>query len=129
VVLVEDKKNRDGLLDLAPGSKNWAKQAPHLLALVADYINFENDYDHGLALIDTSLFSSFLQLAFVSHGVGSCCLNWPDLDRLHRPAKNLLNLSSTETVVMLLAFGYPSEDGLVPRSLKKSCEDVLTLLE
>lgn len=128
VVLVDNEKNRNSLLDLAPGSKNWARQAPHILALVADYINFENDYDHGLALIDTSLFSSFLQLAFVSHGIGSCCLNWPDRDRLHNPAKKLLDLSHTETVVMLVAFGYPAEDGLVPRSLKKSCDEVFSVL-
>ena len=62
------------------------------------------------------------------HGIGSCCLNWPDKDQLHSPVGNILGLDSHQTVVMLMAFGYPTESGLIPRSIKKKSEEIIKVV-
>ena len=113
------------LLKLAPGSKNWAKEAPHLGVLVADYRFFENAYDHGLALIDTSLFAAYLGLAMTAHGLGSCLMNWPDISTHHAIAKEVLGIDCQQTVVMLMAFGFPDPDGIIASSTKKSVCEVI----
>lgn len=127
-LLLANAEKRDEVLKLAPGSRGWANKAPYVAAFVADYSSFEQKYDHGLALIDASLFSAYLQIAFSSHGIGSCCLNWPDKDQLHSPAGNILGLGSHQTVVMLMAFGYPTASGLIPRSIKKKSDEIINVI-
>ena len=95
-LLLANAEKRDEVLKLAPGSKGWANKAPYVAAFVADYSSFEQKYDHGLAMIDASLFSAYLQIAFSSHGIGSCCLNWPDKDQLHLPVGNIWALFSSD---------------------------------
>ena len=127
-LLLANAEKRDEVLKLAPGSRGWANKAPYVAAFVADYSSFEKKYDHGLALIDASLFSAYLQIAFSSHGIGSCCLNWPDKDQLHLPVGNILGLGSHQTVVMLMAFGYPTASGLIPRSIKKKSDEIINVI-
>jgi hypothetical protein len=50
------------------------------------------------------------------------CINWADLAPQEKEMSRLLQLTPDERVVMLIGFGYPDPDGLVPYSQKKPLE-------
>ena len=63
-------------------------------------------------------------LALETLGLGSCCINWPDIEERERAAASLLKLESDERPVMFLAVGYPEATGLVPYSEKRPPEEL-----
>ena len=62
--------------------------------------------------------------ALEAQGLGSCCLNWPDLERQERRMDTLLRLEPDERVIMLVALGYPDPEGLVAYSQKKPLDEL-----
>ncbi|MFC7212459.1 hypothetical protein ACFQL3_18500, partial [Natronoarchaeum sp. GCM10025321] len=65
-----------------------------------------------------SVFRNGFQFALETQGLASRCINWPAIPNNERKLQSLLNLESDETVVMLMAIGYPDPDGMIPYSEK-----------
>ncbi|GAG52007.1 unnamed protein product [marine sediment metagenome] len=75
--------------------------------------------DRHLIYIDASLAAAAFLFGLEAQGLGSCCLNWPDLEPQERRMGKLLGLEPDERVIMLIALGYPDPEGLVTYSQKK----------
>ena len=60
-----------------------------------------------------------------SQFIGSCCINWPDIEECEVRATETLGLAADERPVMFLAVGYADSEGEVPYSEKVPAEDIL----
>jgi nitroreductase len=64
-----------------------------------------------------------LLLGLESQGVSSCIINWPDMPDKEAAMRKLLGLEAHERVIMLIAYGYPDPESLVPFSAKRAISD------
>ncbi|OFX17548.1 MAG: hypothetical protein A2Z18_05620 [Armatimonadetes bacterium RBG_16_58_9] len=72
--------------------------------------------------IDAALASMSLVHALETLGLGTCCINWPEIESQERELASLLNLQPEERGILLICVGYPDPDGTVARSTKKGLD-------
>jgi nitroreductase len=106
------------------GTQGFSDNFPAISVVVGEQKAYFNERDRHVIYIDAALASMSFILALESVGLGSCCINWPDMEPHESRMKAELNLSADERVIMLIAIGYPDPDGMVPYSQKRSIESV-----
>jgi nitroreductase len=106
--------------DLAMGTRGYSHQITGLVVVVGLLNAFFDERDRHLIYIDSSLAAMSFVLGLESQGIASCIINWPDIPERELKMRRLLGLSSSERVVMLIAYGHPLEGSLAPYSGKQS---------
>ncbi|KAA5538761.1 nitroreductase family protein [Roseiconus nitratireducens] len=106
------------------GTAGFAENFPGLVVLVGQMQAFPLGRDRHVIYIDASLAAMSFQYALELQGVGSCCINWPDVESRERQMAEAIGLAGHERVVMLISFGYPDPDGMVPCSSKKPLHSI-----
>jgi nitroreductase len=102
------------------GTKGYAQQIPGIIVIIGDLSAFFDERDRHLIYIDSCLAAMGLVHGLEAQGIGSCCINWPDMASREKAMRELLGLKTHERVIMLVAYGLPDADALVPFSAKKS---------
>jgi nitroreductase len=122
-LIIDDPSKVQEVGVIPMGTKGYIHQVPGLIVVVGDMSAFFSDRDRHLIYIDGSLATMGLILGLEAQGIGSCCINWPDIrEREVRMAK-AIGLSEHERVVMLIAYGYPDPKGLTPFSSKRAATE------
>lgn len=114
--------NADDIMKVANipmGTTGFAHNFPGIIVVVGDLSNYFSERDRHVVYIDASLASMALVFALEAQGVSSCCINWPDLEHKEKEMEKLLDLKPYERVVMLISYGYPDKERMVPYSQKK----------
>lgn len=114
----------DEISSLAIGASGYKDNIPCLAVIVGKQRAYFNDRDKHVIYIDASLSAMALQFALETRGLASCCINWPAIPRKEKEMDELLGLDCDESVVMLMAIGYPDPDGMIPYSQKKEVASV-----
>lgn len=124
--IYDNKEDIINICDLPLGAHGFKQNIPCLIVIVGKQRAYHNARDKHNVYIDASLASMTLQYALESMGLASCCINWHS--NLERDIKmgNLLRLDDDETVIMLLAVGYPDPDDLVAYSEKRPLAQMRT---
>jgi nitroreductase len=107
------------------GTRGWSHNVPTFVVVVGTLSAFFSERDRHTIYTDASLAIMTFVLALETMGIGSCCVNWPDIDELEEKMASELSLAPHERPVMCLAIGRPDPAGLVPYSQKREPEDVL----
>jgi nitroreductase len=107
------------------GTAGFAHNFQTIVVVVGDLSAYPHEKDRHIIYIDSGLAVMQFQLALETQGLGSCVINWPDIERHERQMAAELNLNSYERPVMLIAVGYPLAQGRVPYSAKKSAADIV----
>lgn len=110
------------LAGLPRGTTGFAENIPCLVAVVGDLSSFSSHCDRHGIYIDAGLSVMGFLYALECMGLGSCILNWPDVESLERRMEQILGLQPHERVIMLIALGFPDPDGLIPYSAKTSLD-------
>jgi nitroreductase len=122
---VRSKKLLKEIIALPHGTKIWGEHVPHLIVVVCDFAAIEFERDEYSMFVDASLSVTYLQLAMVAAGLGTCLINWPNEDFINREIRRLANLTITETPVVLMAYGVPTDEQMIPYSQKKMTSKIL----
>jgi nitroreductase len=125
VYFVTEERIKNALLALQNGNKGFGHLMPALAVITSDSGAFFDASERHEPYVDGGLFSMTLMYALSAQGLATCCLNWcvsPDKDV---DIRNILPLADSEVIIMLMAVGYPEPTVLVPRSPRKSTENVL----
>lgn len=120
--LYDDPELIDEIASLAIGASGYKDNIPCLAVIVGKQRAYFNDRDKHVIYIDASLSAMAFQFALETQGLASCCINWPAIPRNEKRMEELLDLDCDESVVMLMAVGYPDPDGMIPQSEKKRIE-------
>lgn len=105
---------------LAMGTSGFHHNIPCLLAVVGDLSAYPEERDRHVIYIDASLAAMQLMLALETLGLGSCPINWPDVEKRERKMAKAVSLKGHEKVIMLIAVGEPDPNGGIPFSQKKN---------
>ncbi|UCC29323.1 MAG: nitroreductase family protein [Phycisphaerales bacterium] len=115
----DDPELTKKVASIPTGTLGFSQNFPVIVVLIGKLHAWSSEQDRHLIYIDASLAAMAFLFALETQGLGSCCLNWPDLGPQERRMSELLGLETDERVIMLIALGYPDPDGLVGYSQKK----------
>jgi nitroreductase len=122
--IFDDPAQAQEIAALAMGTKGFADKLPHLAVLVGQLRAYPYERDRHAIYIDASLSAMSFMFALETMGAASCPINWPDHEPYETRMRERLDLAPDERVVMLLAFGWPDPQGLVPFSSKRGLDRV-----
>jgi nitroreductase len=106
------------------GTKGFFANFPCVAVLVGILRAFAAERDRHLPYIDGALAAMAFQFALEVQGIGSCCINFPDVPGPEMAMAKALHLAPDERPIMLISFGYPDPAGEVPFSQKKSIDEL-----
>lgn len=122
---IKDANLRKKIVSIPYGTKGYGDDLPNLLVVVGDLSCIEKPRDRHLIYIDSSLATSQLLLAFTAQNLGSVPINWPDVEANHIKARKLLGLHDHHVPIMLVGFGKPKKEAMIPYSEKKDHKRLL----
>jgi nitroreductase len=125
VYLITDDIKKNALLALQNGNNGFGHSIPALAVITSDSAAFFDASERHEPYVDGGLFSMTLMYALSAQGLATCCLNWCVSPDKNVALRNILPLADSEVVIMLMAIGYPEPNVLVPRSPRKSTDNVL----
>ena len=107
------------------GTAGFAENFQCVIVVVADLSAYPFEKDRHIIYIDSSLATMQLLLALELHGLSSCVINWPDIERHERQMAEKLELEAYQRPIMLISVGYAEAEGMIPFSDKKPLKDVV----
>lgn len=110
--------------ELPYGTAGYSENIPAIVVVVGRLRAYSDERDRHLIYVDGSLASMSFIYAAESLGLGTCCINWPDVEEREREMDSVLQLEPDERPIMLIAVGYPDPEGMVARSQKKPLDQL-----
>ena len=104
------------------GSAGYSENVPAVAVVVGKLESYFSPRDRHAIYVDSSLAAMQFILALETLGLSSSVINWPDFEPLEAKMQRRLSLDTSDRVVMLIAFGYAHDEGLVPFSAKKGLD-------
>jgi nitroreductase len=106
------------------GTGGFSQNFPCVAVLVGKLSAFPFERDRHIPYIDGALAAMAFQFAMEVQGVGSCCINFPDISGPEKAMAAALKLKPDERPILVISFGYPDPEGQVPFSQKKSLDEL-----
>lgn len=122
--IYDDREKIKEVASIPMGTAGFNHNFPGLVVVVGRLDAYFDERDRHVIYIDASLASMSLIYALEAQGISSCAINWPDIGVLEKKISEELNLKPYERVIMLISYGYPDPEGMVPYSQKKPLEQL-----
>ncbi len=119
--------NKDDIMkicNLPLGAHGFKQNIPCIAVITGRQRAYNNVRDKHNVYIDASLAAMTFQYALEAQGLASCCINWHSILKNDIEMSNLLGLDGDETVIMLLAIGYPDKNEKVAYSEKRPLNQI-----
>ena len=123
--IFDDPKQAKIIGSIPMGTAGFAENFQCVIVVVADLSAYPFEKDRHIIYIDSSLATMQLLLALELHGLSSCVINWPDIERHERQMAQKLQLETYQRPTMLISVGYAEAEGMIPFSDKKPLKDVV----
>lgn len=122
--IFDDPELTEKIATLAPGTKGFNKKVP-LVILINGKMNVSPSVgDMHLMYVDASLAAMNFMNALYSLGIDSCAINWPDIPKIEKPLRKIIEMEEyTRPVIMIIA-GYAKERSMVACSTRKSVDEL-----
>ena len=114
----EPEKARD-VARLAMGTAGFGAHLPAIAVVVGRLRAYPHERDRHAIYVDGALAAMSFMFAAETMNLATCAINWPDIAHRDVMMEQALALEPDERVVMLIAFGWPDPDGMVPFSSKR----------
>lgn len=125
IYVVEDDVKKKDILSLQNGNRGFGHKIPTLVVITSDTQVFFDASERNEPYVDGGLFAMTFMYALTAQGLASCCLNWCVSPSIDHQLRKMIPLPETEYVIMLMAVGYPENNVMVPRSPRRSVNEVL----
>lgn len=123
----QDRDHLKELLLLQSGASGFHEHVFNLFVVSSDATAWLGAATRNQPYVDGGLFSLGLMLACRAYGLGTCALNLAVDNTIERRIKAAGSIPPRERLVMMIAFGYPSDHDLkAARSPRMSVSDVLS---
>lgn len=104
---------------LPKGTPGFRSNIPCFAIITGELSAYFSERDRHLIYIDGALAAMSFCFALETQGIGTCCVNWPDIADREKMITARLDLNPWERAIMCIAIGYPDPQGLVPYSQKR----------
>lgn len=116
-------KKKDYVLKLQNGNIGFTDNIPMIALVVSDVSAFYTPNERNQAYTDGGIFSMNLIYAIQSKGMQSCPLNWCSSYINERKLEKANIIKSNESAVVVIAFGYASENATYAKSPRLPVEN------
>ncbi len=113
------------LLHIQNGNNGFGHTANKVFIITSDLSTFLSIGERNQCWIDGSLFAMTFIYALHSMGVGTCCLNWSKEKEDDQIIREIAKIRKEESIIMLIAAGYPPENFFVTCSHRSPINDYL----
>lgn len=128
VKVVKSEKVINKILLLQNGNDGFKEEIKNIIVITADLSSCVSPQERKQVWFDSGLFTMNLINTLHTNQIGSCCLNWcVDVNR-EREISQLLDLTSSKVVTVILAVGYYKNDFSVCDSPKKNSYEFVEYL-
>jgi nitroreductase len=121
--------DNDSLLEkvsmIPPGSTSFAGKAPAMIFVLGNLNAYYDEKDRHMIYIDSAMAVMSFILALESFGVSSCVINFPEERFVENKLRKEIKMEPYQKCIMALTIGYPSNELLIPSSMKKSVSSVI----
>jgi len=128
-LIFDDQELVKKIASIPMGTKGFYDNFPGIIVLVGKLSYYFDERDRHIIYIDSSLSAMAFMFALETLGVSSCVINWPDIPDRENQIRKTLKLRQDESVIMLISYGYPDPEGMIPYSQKKSLDQIRTYNE
>ncbi len=122
--VLDDRKLACRVAGISMGTAGYHENIPVLIVIIGQLGCYFSERDRHLIYIDGSLAAMSLVYALETLELGTCCINWPDMETMERQIAAELGMEDDERVVMLMAVGHPDSEGMVAFSQKKPLDQI-----
>jgi nitroreductase len=122
---VEQREMIEQLLVMHGGARGFEGETDKLLVVSVDMRAFHYSGERNECWIDGGIYTMSLLNALHSVGLGACCLNWCVERGRDRRLRDLLEISPSEVIIVVVAVGNLCEKFKVPVSPRKTMEQVI----
>jgi nitroreductase len=123
VITAEDEKRK--VLDLQNGSRGFGDQANKVLIVTVELGNFLTVGERNQGWVDGGMFAMSLVYALHSLGLGTCCLNWAVRHERDRQLKHEVDISNSESIIMMIAVGHLPDEFPVAQATRRNVKGML----
>jgi nitroreductase len=102
-------------------------ELPNIIVMIGRYRGYFDERDINAPLIDASLAAMGFLFAAETLGLGTVCINWPNVPVREQKIREVIHLEKDEFVIMLIGLGYPDPEGKIPYSGKKCMTDLFSV--
>lgn len=106
------------------GTKGYGHNLPVFIVLVGHLDAYFDERDRHAIYVDASLASMSFMLALETMGLGSCAINWPDIEEREKKMEKFLKLENHQRPLMCMGLGFPDPEGMVAFSEKRPLEKI-----
>jgi len=122
--IFDQKDLVDKVSQFPMGTKGYAHNIQTFIVVVGHLDAYFDERDRHLIYIDGSLANMSLMLALETLGLGSCPINWPEIESREQLMEDFLQLNPWERPIMCLGIGYPDPEGMVAFSKKRDLSEI-----
>jgi nitroreductase len=116
---------RDRVLALQNGNQGFGGQIPVVAVVSCDLRILIDNTERNQGWIDGALFAMTLVWCAHARGLGTCFLNWCRAPAQDRDLRRLLEIPPSESIITLLALGFPSTEARHAPSWRRPLAEVL----
>lgn len=120
-----DEADVAAVLEQQDGNSGFRSEVPCVLVVTADRRMFAGPLERNQAYVDGGMFAMSLGWALHAVGLATCMLNWSRSMRDSARLREVAKIPENETIITMIAVGYPPETFRVARSKRR---DVSTIL-
>jgi len=128
VVAITNRDLVQKALALQNGNRGFSESIHNLFVIEVELGYFLSITERNQPWIEGGLFSMTLMLALHARGLGSCPLNWCAEESNDLQLRKLLNIPEGRVVIMMIAFGRPTEELACPASARKTASSIIEYL-
>lgn len=120
-------EQKSKILALQNGNAGFTENIPYIAVISSDLASFYTPDERNQAYTDGGLFAMNLMYAMHSLNVSSCPLNWCNSFVMENRFHKLNYINNSESVIMVLAFGYRNPKGSYAKSPRMEVNNFYTL--
>jgi len=127
VHLFPRSETMEKMLALQNGNSGFGHTIPLLAVITSDSHGFFDTTERNEPFLDGGLFLMSFLLGLQSLGLSTCCLNWCVMPKRDVKAHQIGGIPDNEIILTFLAIGHARAQAVVPRSARRSVDDVMVI--
>lgn len=128
IYYIKDKEKRDKAIKFGNGLTNFQLENTNLIIVTYDISSFCFLGDRNQGWFNAGLVSMNFVNSLHSLGIGSCFIQFGNEYDSEKELKELLNISSSEKIAVIIAAGYYDDVSIIPYSTRKEVKDISKII-
>lgn len=110
------------VVNIPMGTRGYGQTIPVFVVLVGNLDAYFHERDRHVIYIDGALAAMSFMFGLETLGLGSCAINWPDIELKELEMSQFLGLNKFQRPLMCIGLGHADPNGLVAYSEKRPLE-------